>query len=50
MPSKFMSVSEAAAQLLKIIEERNEGITEEAGKMLEISCYPNSTLSVKENP
>ncbi|KAK9296420.1 hypothetical protein QLX08_009572 [Tetragonisca angustula] len=30
MPSQFMSVSEAATQLLEIIREKNEGIAEEA--------------------
>ncbi|KAK1118471.1 hypothetical protein K0M31_015168 [Melipona bicolor] len=33
MPSQFMSVSEAATQLLKIIEEKNEGITKEEGAL-----------------
>lgn len=35
MPSQFMSVSEAATQLLKIIEEKNEETKEEPGKILE---------------
>lgn len=35
MPSQFMSVSEAATQLLKVIEEKNEETKERSGKILE---------------
>lgn len=35
MPSQFMSVSEAASQLLQVIEKRLEGTEEELGKMIE---------------
>ena len=47
MPSQFMSVSEAATQLLEIIREKNEGIAEEAGKMLEKYLF-QITLSARK--
>lgn len=47
MPSQFMSVSEAATQLLEIIEEKSEGIAEEAGKMLEKYLFQTLTLSAR---